>query len=85
MKKFTQLNESKSEDMVEVKKGRYGNYVDATISINIKGYLEDNDNRTEISLEEAIGIIMNNLDRLSGSNDGSELLANVQEDQIKFN
>lgn len=83
IKKFNQLNESSGE-MIQVTKGRWGGEIKCTIEIDLSAYLKKGDERTEIPYEEALEMIMRQLDRLSGSNDGSELLANIGEDQIKF-
>ena len=74
----------KSKNMIVANSGKWGKYIEATICIKVKRYLGDQDNRTEISLEEAKGLIMRELDSLASSNDGSELLANISEDQINF-
>jgi hypothetical protein len=83
IKKFNELNESAGE-MISVEKNKWGGVVNATITLDISGYLSDGDDRTEIPYEEALVLIMRELESLSGSNDGSELLANVGEDEIKF-
>lgn len=83
LKKFNQLNES-SGQMVKVTKSRWGGEIKSTIELDISVYLKKGDERTEITQEEAITMVLRQLDNLSGSNDGSELLANVGEKQIKF-
>ncbi len=85
-KKINKTNEEFSieDKMVKVEDGKWGKSFSANICFELKGYLQKGDGRSEIPMEEAKDIIMGNLDRLSGSNDGSELLANIQEDQIRI-
>jgi hypothetical protein len=65
--------------MVKVKVNEYGSrVVKGKIVIEIEGYLPKNDTRDEISEEEAIELLETQLDHYSGSNDGSELLANAK-------
>ena len=66
--------------MVKVVNGK----ITATVELKIRGYLKRGDERTEIPLTEALEIIHDQLEYYSGSNDGSELLANVDDDQIKI-
>lgn len=55
----------------------------AFVNIPIRIYVTNVDN--EISEEEALRLTLRELESLAGSNDGSELLANIKAKQIFFN
>jgi hypothetical protein len=57
--------------------------IEATITIKVTAYLGEND-ETEIDEAVAKGLIQDRLSELASSNDGSELLANVGIEDIKF-
>ena len=90
IKKFNELNENQNEDnslmiqtsVVPWNKKRMS--VNATITIPIQGYLDDGDDRTEIPYAEAMDLIRQSLENFAGSNDGSELFLNVNDDEITF-
>jgi hypothetical protein len=88
MKHIKKFNEEVNEleaGMVPVTPGRYGRQFKATITFELNGYLSEDDDRDGISLKEAKNLILTQLEELSGSNDGGELLANISENQIKIN
>jgi hypothetical protein len=87
IKKFSELNESHGDTtrMIPVVKMKWGSKaVSATITLSINGYLEEGDDRTEITYQEALDLVRQNLESLAGSNDGSEMLLNVNDDEIRF-
>lgn len=63
--------------MIQVKEGKWGRYIEAFITTPVTAELDDDDTRTEISEDEAKGMLNRTLDELAGSNDGSEFLANA--------
>jgi hypothetical protein len=77
---------AQSGEMIPIKTNKYGDkYVDAVVSFNVTGYLRnDDDDRTEVTIEEALNIVKGQLYELAGSNDGSEVLANIPKKDITF-
>lgn len=64
---------------------RYGKtfrFIEADVTLKIIVSIKDDID--EVSEREAIGMVQNQLDYYSGSNDGSELLANITDEQIKI-
>lgn len=94
MEKFSdKIFENKDSNMVEVKSDRWGDkYVDSVVCIPIRAYLYGNDQFIEkdgkeskyIDIDQAKELVSEQLERLSGSNDGSELLMNISSEQISF-
>ena len=91
IKKFNELNENQNGDnspMIQTSVVPWGKrkrmMVNATITIPISGFLDDDDDRTEIPYAEAIELIRQSLESFAGSNDGSELFLNVNDDEITF-
>jgi len=83
---FNELNESHGDTtrMIPVEMKWGSKAVSATITLSINGYLEEGDDRTEITYQEALDLVRQNLESLAGSNDGSEMLLNVNDDKIRF-
>lgn len=59
--------------MAKVIKTKYGQYVEGYIKI--RGFINDKNVPDEIPDEQAITILYKFLEEISGSNDGSEILA----------
>lgn len=70
--------------MVKVEDSFGDKMVQATITIKIECYLNENDDREFISEEEAISLAKRQLSEYACSNDGSELLLNVPKSRINF-
>ena len=70
--------------MIKTQSTKHGQKVKAKITLELSVYLKDGDKREEISEEEAKNLVLKDLDYLSGSNDGSELLANIGKEDISF-
>lgn len=64
--------------MAKVIKTENGRVIRGRIILNIDVELEDGDDREDIPDNEAKELLMQRQDELSGSNDGSELLANAK-------
>lgn len=70
--------------LVPIYQKGYDGMIKAKIVIEIEIPIGSNDIRKELSRREALGLVKMELDYLSGCNDGSELLANIQDEQIDF-
>ena len=69
--------------MIPLKQDKYGDfYFEAEVTLPLKVYLKGPQIETQISEEQAMGLVKYELRSLAGSNDGSELLRNAS--QINF-